>query len=326
MYEDSEDILIKFCTNKCTVEERTEILRRLKADETYRKEYARLMDVLFLVRQAKLTDTQQYSDAIDKIFNRTVDQKSWKSLKFSRFYKYAVVVLLFMTLGIVFVYNRNNGPDKREFAQCVVPDGKCDRVVLPDSSVIWINGGTTVRYAKDFGVHERWVELDGEAYFEVTHKSDMPFVVDMKDFQIEVFGTKFNVSSYNEDEWAEAVLDEGHIGVRLKSSGHSFIDLQTREKVIFDRKEQKLTKEMTTDTRSWKDGFLVFNKDNFDVVARKMEHRYGVKIKVEKIGNNNYLYTGIFAAESLKDILDAIDFLTPIEYTLNVGEVLISFK
>lgn len=326
MNGNAEDILIRFCINECTEEERAEVLRCLEADEAYRKEYARLMDVLFCVKQAKLTDKQQYSDVIDKIFQRTVDQKFRKHLKFCQLYKYAAVILLFMAIGIVFVYNPNSQSDNRELAQCVVPDGKRERIILPDSSVIWINGGTTIRYAKDFGAHERWVELDGEAYFEVAHKSEMPFIVDMKGFQIEVFGTKFNVSSYNEDEWAEAVLDEGHIGVRLKSSGHSFIDLQTREKVIFDRKEQKLTKEMTTDTRSWKDGFLVFNKDNFDVVARKMEHRYGVKIKVEKIGNNNYLYTGTFAAESLEDVLDAIDFLTPIEYTLNVGEVLISFK
>lgn len=303
------------------------MLRCLEADETYRKEYARLMDVLFYVSQADSADTGGHAGAIDEIFRRTgtVGKNTVKYLKFRPFYKYAAA-LLFMIMSVVLVRYYNYPPEDTRLAQHVVPDGGRERIMLPDSSVVWINGGTTVRYAEDFGVRERWVELDGEAYFEVVRRPGVPFIVDMKDFQIQVFGTKFNVSSYNDEERAETVLDEGHIGISLKSGDRHFIDLHPREKAVFDRREQKLTKAAASGGRSWKDGFLVFDKDNFDAVARKMEHRYGVKITVEKVNNNNYLYTGTFTAESLKDVLDAIDFLTPIKYTVNTGEVLISFE
>lgn len=326
MIEEDKHILIRFIVGECSADEERQVLNRLEGDKAYRKEYARFRDIFFCVGQTGQTGSRDLSRAMADIFRRTIDRKPERGFRWRRYAGYAAALLLFATAGIVFLHQRQPLPGHRELAQCVVPDGACERIVLPDSSVVWINGGTTLRYAKDFGVHERWVELDGEAYFEVTHHPEIPFMVDMKDFQIRVFGTKFNVNSYQEDQRAEAVLDEGHIGVRLKSADDHFIDLQPRQKIVFDRKGQTLTKEAATDSRSWKDGFLIFNQDSFDRVVKKMERRYGVKIKVEKTKDNNYLYTGTFAAESLTDLLKAIDFLTPIEYTLNPGEVLISFR
>src|SRR5688572_26161999 len=52
--------------------------------------------------------------------------------------------------------------------------GQIRHVRLPDKSNVWLNAATTLRYADAFNEH-RQLQLDGEAYFDVTHDPDHPF-------------------------------------------------------------------------------------------------------------------------------------------------------
>src|SRR5687767_10483603 len=89
-------------------------------------------------------------------------------------------------------------------------------IVLPDGTKVWLNAGSKLTYDKSFGEVIRNVKLTGEAYFDVVHNSDKPFVIHTTAMDIKVLGTEFNVKSYPDERTAEASLIRGSIEVTLK--------------------------------------------------------------------------------------------------------------
>ena len=78
-----------------------------------------------------------------------------------------------------------------------VPAGQRAELVLPDSTRVWLNANSKLVYSTSFKEGIRQVELDGEAYFDVKHNGDNPFVVRTKSMNVTVLGTEFNVSAYS---------------------------------------------------------------------------------------------------------------------------------
>jgi transmembrane sensor len=81
---------------------------------------------------------------------------------------------------------------------------------------------------------QRKVELEGEAYFEVTHRNKSNFVVEVADMEVKVLGTKFNVSAYTDDSFTDVVLAEGKVEILGKTGAFQQI-LQPNEKITFNR-------------------------------------------------------------------------------------------
>lgn len=327
MEKNTEEILIRYISGESSPEEQHIVLERFKTDINFRWEYAVLRDMWFCAGLPK-NDGKNYQKEMDQIFRRTVEMVSRPHPLFRRVMvsAAAAVVLLSLSIGYFFYQNRPDMLDD-EYVVCEVPRGERSRIVLPDSSVVWLNGGSQVRYAKDFNRKDRLIELDGEAYFEVAKCQGKDFIVEVDDLQVRVFGTKFNVSGYREDEKIVTSLDEGSVALYLKSASDTgFIRLKPNEKMIFTRADRKFQKEIFSDARSWKDGYLAFYQDDLENMVRKIERRYDVKIKMESVKKNNYLYTGTFSDESLQDILEAINFLTPIDYCVEGKEVKICFR
>ncbi|RYY93322.1 MAG: hypothetical protein EOO11_19915, partial [Chitinophagaceae bacterium] len=73
--------------------------------------------------------------------------------------------------------------------------GSRSRVLLPDSTVVWLNAGSRLTYTEGFGVSHRRTELTGEAFFDVTHNASLPFIIQTRDVRIRVLGTAFNVKA-----------------------------------------------------------------------------------------------------------------------------------
>lgn len=101
-----------------------------------------------------------------------------------------------------YIGTRHNQPKSAALAyfETTTPMGAQTKVVLPDQSVVWVNAGSTLRYGSDFNTNGRSVQLDGEAYFEITRDSLKPFIVKSKRLDIKVLGTSFNVKAYGMDE------------------------------------------------------------------------------------------------------------------------------
>ena len=90
--------------------------------------------------------------------------------------------------------------------------------VLPDGTHIWLNAGSVLRYYGDLTGRRRVVELDGEGFFKVRHDADRPFYVRVSGYRIQVLGTRFNVSAYEDESLHHTTLVEGSVRILDESS------------------------------------------------------------------------------------------------------------
>ncbi|MDZ7690866.1 MAG: FecR domain-containing protein [Balneolaceae bacterium] len=85
-----------------------------------------------------------------------------------------------------------------------------------DGSRVILNSMSTLRFPKVFEGTKRELHLEGEAFFQVAHNKERPFVVHANGVEVNVLGTEFNVNSYRENEAVEVVVREGKVAVNVQ--------------------------------------------------------------------------------------------------------------
>lgn len=197
-----------------------------------------------------------------------------------------------------------------------VPRGTKSEFQLPDGTKGWLNSGSTLQYPSSFKNHRK-VKLQGEAYFNVVHRKDSEFTVALKDLDVKVLGTKFNVSAYAEDGLSEVVLKEGKVEVVGKSDHFSAV-LKPEEKISYDS-VTRTVKQSKVDLKkylSWIDGYLVIDNEPFETAIRKIEHWYNVDVTIENEQLKAYRLRATFHNEPLENVLRLVALSTPIVYTI----------
>ena len=147
-----------------------------------------------------------------------------------------------------------------------VPAGQRANLTLPDGTNVWLNARSEMRYPAVFTGNKREITLDGEAYFEVTHNEDKPFVVQTNKCNVEVLGTKFNVEAYSDSEDFCTSLIEG--SVRVSDKGN--------------------------DPFRWKEGLICFKDMNFKELMSRVEKCYGIHVIIENPKLTDYICSGKF--------------------------------
>ena len=180
--------------------------------------------------------------------------------------------------------------------------GERSGVTLPDGTQVKLN-------AESSGRELRQVNLEGEAYFEVTRNEDKPFVVHTKYLDIEVLGTSFNVYSYERENVMEMALISGRIKIQTCSEPSRVVYLKPNEKALFNKESGIITVEKT-DNRfetAWLRGDLVFRSTTLSDVLAKLERRYGVNIHLNDSSLANDLFTGNFDSEYIVEVMDLLE-------------------
>ena len=94
----------------------------------------------------------------------------------------------------------NTLPAEKTTSEISTKNGSKTNVLLPDGTTVWLNAGSKLTYDKTYGNTLREVTLTGEAFFDVVHNAEKPFVIHTSKINIRVLGTKFNVKSYPTDK------------------------------------------------------------------------------------------------------------------------------
>jgi transmembrane sensor len=201
-------------------------------------------------------------------------------------------------------------------AQVIIPYGKRSEIILADGTKIWLNAGSTLSYPVRFTGNSREVYLSGEAFFEVSTDRSKPFYVITGDLRIKVTGTRFNVTSYNNDIVTQAVLVEGRIEAAKNRLFGRSVELSPGERIVYDRKENKMKKDKV-DTElytSWVNGYLILENEPVEEIFKKLERYYDKKIVVEGL-SGQYRFTGkLNLAEDLEKVLKNVAF--PASFTV----------
>lgn len=202
------------------------------------------------------------------------------------------------------------------------PLGQNSKITLPDSSVVWLNSGTTLTYNNHFSVDNRNIEIEGQAFFHVEHNQKIPLVIKCRDLNVTVLGTKFDVNAYPNHANIEVVLEEGVVQLTHDKVGSFKHLLKPGEKAEFDTGNKTLNVSAVDVYKftSWKDGILIFKNDPMNVVIEKLERWYNIKIDVQ----NKEIYDLVFNATIVNQSVDEIFGL--IKYTCSVNYQIIHSK
>tara|TARA_R110002050_G_scaffold268550_1_gene410692 strand:+ start:37957 stop:39108 length:1152 start_codon:yes stop_codon:yes gene_type:complete len=210
-----------------------------------------------------------------------------------------------------------------------VPYGKRFKVELSDGTVVNLNAGTSLKYPVKFiAGKNREVFLKGEAFFNVVKDVKHPFIVNTNEVDVRVLGTKFNISSYDEDEDINTVLVEGAVSLYSKETVYdpkTSIVLNPGSKAAWNKAKNHIDItdadiEMST---AWIDGRIIFKHMPFDKITKKLERHYNVKIinKNESLGKD--FVTATFDIESVEEVFKVINEIHPIDYTITDNQIII---
>lgn len=212
--------------------------------------------------------------------------------------------------GKQLVYENEGAASKLVYNTLTIPNGRKFNITLSDGTQVHLNSGSSITYPVQFLKDKiRKVFLTGEAYFEVTHDKKHAFVVNANELDVQVYGTKFNVTNYQEDQGTEVVLVEG--SVSLVQSGDSAKDkkevfIAPGNKGTFNKTDKKISNEKVNTSlyTSWMNGNLVFRNESFENIAKKLERHYNVII----INNNEKLAHETFNAtiETERETIDQV--------------------
>lgn len=239
---------------------------------------------------------------------------------FSRLAPYAAAasILLFLFSAVYFLNVKPKEEIIIAFNEIIVPKGEIQRVILPDSSLVYINSDSKLSYAQNFGEKTREVYLEGEAWFDVKHNPKKAFVVHSGENDIKVLGTAFNVYAYPDENIFRASLERGKISISHKNE--KITDLNVDQSFTFYKDSKQF--EITTSKNiqmcsSWVNGRTVFCNQSFNEILRKLGRSHNVVFDLQNEQVGKCKYTGVFSIEDdIETILGVIKLPTAFEYVV----------
>lgn len=200
--------------------------------------------------------------------------------------------------------------------------GEC-HIVLEDGTSVWMNADSKLTYPVKFVGEERVVQLEGEAYFEVT-KGKTPFIVRTARGKVRVHGTSFNVKSYAGERDAFTTLVSGKISYEY---ANQIIELNPGEQVIVSC-NGKLEKRSvnTLEYVGWKDGLYIFKKCSLESIMTELARWYDVEVVYQDETLKNIAFTGnLERYDTINAFLKILKRSGEVNYQVK-GKTIILFK
>ena len=202
-------------------------------------------------------------------------------------------------------------------------------VSLPDGTSVTLNHYSTLTYPERFKTDNREVELNGEAYFEVSKDKKHPFIVQTDAVDVRVLGTHFNVDAYRDSRDVRTTLLTGSVAVSNKSNSEHMI-LKPNEIAIYNKVEKKLTRKLlvdATDEISWRHGEFIFDDVPLSDIARKLSNSFGTTIQITDSALQNYRNSARFPnGEDLETILSVLQDAGYFNYSHDNNQITITAK
>lgn len=181
-----------------------------------------------------------------------------------------------------------------------IPVGGFYRLALADGTKVWLNSVTELQYPVTFTGGQRKVYLSGEAYFEVAHDAQRPFIVHAGGVDVKVYGTEFNVNTYR-DGVVQTVLVKGKVGLYVTATGEEQM-LKPDQMAEYTRGQSVRVREVDPYAYvAWKEGGFVFEDETIEEIMVRLCRWYDVKVVYVSEKLKQKRFTGVL------DRYDTID-------------------
>ena len=265
----------------------------------------------------ELFDSEEHiSDEQSLMYKRIVPEKKsfWRSSLVAACV--AGLIAVAVASPVAYFIGRKDAPVQQlaevEWLEYKVPAGENHRMVLPDSSEIYLNAGSRITYPSRFDGGERKIFVDGEVYANITSDPEHPFIISSGDTRLKVYGTTFNYKTYSESECVEVLLLKGSVSLDVNVGGQmKTVQMAPGYMVQYDRKSCSVDMQAFDQTNyrafSEKHSFHFFNLTMSDI-AKDLSRYFGTRVVVqdEKLAKTHF-YAYFTNNESLEQILSAMN-------------------
>ena len=211
----------------------------------------------------------------------------------------------------------------RVMNRLVIPRGGEFNLTLSDGTRVWLNAETELRYPVQFNGKERVVYLKGEAYFEVSKNKEKPFLVQVDDMSVKVYGTAFNVNTYNK---IETVLVTGSVSM---NQGGKEVLLKPNQKGVFDQVSGKITVEDVDVLAyvSWKNGDFIFRNESLNSIMDKLSRWYGLEVLYQDAGLQDVRLSGnLKRYKDVRELFVSFEKISDARFKVQGNKVIVSSK
>ena len=236
----------------------------------------------------------------------------------------AASIIILISLSITFwFYVQSNAWLKLINDKIATQSGETRNVTLTDGTVVTLNANSTLYFPNKFDKEKRAVLLEGEAYFEVAHNLEKPFIITSGEVETTVLGTKFNLRYFKDELVTELLLNEGKVA--FEANGKKEIVLPG-EVIQFNAEKSELKKEQNSNPNilAWKTKELKFNETPFNDVIKTLQRYYNVKFELKDTGNLECRYTGSFNKNTLNEVLEIMQLSTTFTFKNQDNKILIT--
>ena len=364
-----KDLILELATllfqNKIS-QEQSEVLQVLSEKNDDNRKYFRsiqdswIATALYPDSKADTDTIETWNNISGKLdwFSEQKVQNTKKSKIFLRLIRIAAMWLFLVFIGATgswFILNKPIEKSTSDILEITTPLGSRSMVRLPDGSKVWLNAGSKIRYSQNAFRKNREVYMEGEAYFDISKRHGDQFIVKTSDINIKVYGTRFNVRSYPEENEIQTTLVEGSIAIEQKTGPKSEkqLLLEPNQTAIFYKKIEnkpvenaEMPEKVKVDRplplknhviinpepepiikTSWKDENWVIEAKRLGDLAVDLERRYNVNITFKDESMKDFKYSGTLANETFDQVMKIVQLSAPVqfEYTINRNDVVLKY-
>lgn len=239
----------------------------------------------------------------------------------------ASIVLL---IGIFILFNKQaqSGKERKPLAPKLfafhTEPGQKAKLQLPDSSIIWLNGNTAIRYDQHFTGPNRTIYLDqGEAFFDVYPDQRKPFIVHTATLQTRVLGTSFNLQVHNHRNQYSLSMNTGKVSVSHKQGKLKNTLLSAGQQFTYNyaNGHHQVKAIQPGSEHAWIYNELVFQGATWKEVVAQLQTWYGIVIHLNLQQGLSETFTAKFEDPSLEAVLKALQKINAFHYTIKKKEV-----
>ncbi|MBN2519592.1 MAG: FecR family protein [Bacteroidales bacterium] len=305
-------LLLKHFEGLANYDENEEIKEWISSDESNQKiynEYKYIWDNAENPACFKEYDSLKALNELQNKYKGTVKNKNTKKISL---YKYliriaAVFILLF---GIYFFFV------KSEKAEIIAEEAIIKNRDLPDGSCYYLNKNSSLLFNEKF--KKREVYLEGEAFFDVTHKNNSDFIIHTSTSKITVLGTSFNVRAYPGDSVVVITVVEGKVQLESVSNQKRDIVIHANQKGIFyvNNNVIKSTELSNYDLNdlAWKTQRLIYVNSSMPYVMQTLEKHYNVNIVPVNEKIFNCKLTSEFNNQTIEEVFEVLRLTLQISF------------
>jgi transmembrane sensor len=286
-----------------------QLLRKQKEKTITAREMVLLRLYLSTPEAEEMLDTIDFSDMPEPFYQPATDQE----LRYHRLLQHiervppqyrvpwrrwaaavAIVLVIITCAGLLF---RNTGNTSSQEMVAMLTahtgNGELKKILLPDSSHVWLNARSVINYPASFPGKERKVILQqGEAFFEVANNPQQPFIVQNSDgIQTTVLGTSFAVTTDSLNRYIQVAVKTGKVKLGRKDTTIASLLPGDQVKYTISNNNTQLSHITKDGIGAWTAGEIRLSQADFTVMASIIQQLYGIKVVAGSPAVSRNLYS-----------------------------------